>query len=138
MDDKLSWICLQLTTRENSIVLLFSGYPIFTMPIISYYHPIGGAKPATGGKCSYKCKKRKVCQVYFETNGVYSGRGLCRQRSKNWRCFATPKLCIDCNERCIGRWGTNFNELVGSEIAGSQEEITLPPPPPRTTIRPGN
>ena len=119
------------------IVLLFSGYPIFTMPIISYYHPIGGAKPATGGKCSYKCKKRKICRVYFGANGALSGRGYCKRRSKNWRCFDTPRFCSDCNERCKTHWGTNFSELVGSEISGSQEETTLPLPP-RTTIRPGN
>ena len=124
------------------------------MPIKSYYHSLGGAKPATGGKCSYECNpnrkiKHKKCQVYFEANGALSDRGFCSQSSrrckarhcrqrKSWRCFATPKLCRDCNERCNGRWGTNFSELVGSEISGSQEEITPPPPPPMTTIRPGN
>ena len=101
------------------------------------YHSLGGAKPATGGKCSYKCKKRKKCQVYFEANGALSGRGVCRQKSKNWHCFGTPKFCRDCNKKCRMHRGTNFSEPVGSEIAGSQEEITTPPPPPKTTIRPG-
>ena len=84
---------------------------------------------------------KKTCVVYFEANGAKPSIGFCRQRRrrrrrKSWQCY-TPRLCRDCNERCNGRWGTNFSELVGSEISGSQEEITLPPSPPMTTIRPG-
>ena len=97
--------------------------------------------PATGGKCFYECKNTGVCQVDFEANGPYSGgtRGSCTSEDFGWSgdCSGTPRFCRDCKHKCRGRWGTNFGELVGSEIAGSEQNIP-PPPPPRANARPGN
>ena len=94
---------------------LFSLYATY-ITFNSFYHSLGGAKPATGGECIYECitnhpnhPTSKECLVHFEPK-------FCKQKTKK-----------DCNKRCSGRWGTNFSERV------SEEKIPQPPPP-----RPGN
>ena len=86
------------------------------MPTKLYYHPLGRAKAATGGECSYECKKTGVCQVDFEANGSYSGgtRGSCTSEEFGWSgdCSGTPRFCTDCKHKCSGKWGTNFSEIV--------------------------
>jgi len=80
----------------------------------------GRAKAATGGECSYECKKTGVCQVDFEANGSYSGgtKGSCTSEEFGWSgdCSGTPRFCTDCKHKCRGRWATNFSEIVGSGL----------------------
>ena len=81
-----------------------------------YFYPLGRVNAATGGECSYECKKTGVCQVDFEANGSYSGgtRGSCTSEEFGWSgdCSGTPRFCTDCKHKCRGRWDSNFSENV--------------------------
>ena len=105
--------------------------------------PFRTVKPClcTGGTCSYECKNTGACSVTLKPNGSYSGgiKGSCTSEEFGWSgdCSGTPRFCRDCKHKCRGSWGTNFRELVGSEIVGSGQNIP-PPPPARTTVRPSN
>merc|ERR1719461_1016547 len=65
-------------------------------------------------KCIYNCKESGGCSVKIQSSNFISGNtlGSCFSQAFGGSCSGTPEMCQDCIDKCEGKAGEEFSELV--------------------------
>ena len=65
-------------------------------------------------KCIYNCKENGGCSVKIQSTQFISGNtlGSCFSQVFGGKCSGTPEMCQKCIDKCEGKAGEEFSELV--------------------------
>merc|ERR1711879_81343 len=65
-------------------------------------------------KCVYNCKESGGCSVAIKSSKFVSGNtlGSCFSPSFGGKCSGIPEMCQNCLEKCQGKEGEEFSEIV--------------------------